>query len=187
MLQVPSGSATGRGNRGAGRLAVERLAYDHGAALAQNRQPDTPCLDVLLAAGRVPNVERSVRYRRVEVSRRGIIVDALMAHERPGIWRPRRGQGPQFTRSRLPRPDRVDDMFGSTGSTADYSMLRTAIFTDPNSPGFGLTERRRATGVRGRNGSIRFVRYAAYSRIRCMACSGCLRRLLAPKCWASTS
>jgi pyruvate/2-oxoglutarate dehydrogenase complex dihydrolipoamide dehydrogenase (E3) component len=35
----------------------------------------------------------------------------------------------------------VDDMFGVDGAGADYSVLPTAIFTDPELAGVGLTER----------------------------------------------
>src|SRR6266511_3043816 len=34
----------------------------------------------------------------------------------------------------------IDDMFGSNGASADYSVLPTSIFTDPELAGVGLTE-----------------------------------------------
>ena len=63
---------------------------------------------VLLASGRVPNVE--------ELGLEAAGVEATMT----GIT--------------------VDDMFGEDAKAADYSVLPTAIFTDPELGGVGLTE-----------------------------------------------
>jgi mercuric reductase len=122
---------------------VERFAYDHGAALAHVGDRILRVSDVLLATGRVPNVERyGLDTVGVELSRHGIIVDARMRTNVPGIWAAGDVvEGPQFTPvAGYQAAIAVDDMFGSTGSTADYSLLPTAIFTDPELAGFGLTE-----------------------------------------------
>ena len=99
--------------------------------------------DVLIAAGRVPNVERyGLDAVGIELSRRGIVVDGRMRTNVPGIWAAGDVvEGPQLTPvAGYQGAIAVDDMFGATGATADYSLLPTAIFTDPELAGFGLTE-----------------------------------------------
>ena len=52
----------------------------------------------------------------------------------------------------------IDDMFGDGSRRADYSVLPTAIFTDPELGGVGLTEER---------GARRRATTSASSSIRC--------------------
>jgi mercuric reductase len=98
---------------------------------------------VLLASGRVPNVE-SLRLEEVgiERDRMGIVVDDHMRTSVEGIWAAGDVTGRhQFTpiaqyQARLA----IDDMFGGAPAPADYSILPTAIFTEPELAGVGLTE-----------------------------------------------
>jgi pyruvate/2-oxoglutarate dehydrogenase complex dihydrolipoamide dehydrogenase (E3) component len=78
----------------------------------------------------------------LELSRRGIAVDAHMRTNVPGIWAAGDVvEGPQFTPvAGYQGAIAVDDMFGVDGSPADYSRLPTAIFTDPELAALGLTE-----------------------------------------------
>ena len=100
--------------------------------------------DVLLASGRVPNVEElRLDSIGVDVTRGGIVVDGHQRTTAPGIWAAGDvAAGPMFTptaqyQARLA----VEDMFSDNGShTADYSVLPTTIFTDPELGGIGLTE-----------------------------------------------
>ena len=98
---------------------------------------------VLLAAGRVPNLEGlSLDALGVETTRAGIAVDEHLRTSVPGIW----AAGDvtavaQFTpvaqyQARLA----VADMFGEDAPPADYAVLPTSIFTDPELGGVGLTE-----------------------------------------------
>jgi mercuric reductase len=98
---------------------------------------------VLLASGRTPNVESLALDRiGVDVSRGGIIVDGHQRTSVEGIWAA--GDvvaGPMLTpiaqyQARLA----VADMFGDDSQTADYSVLPSAIFTDPELGSIGLTE-----------------------------------------------
>src|ERR671934_587873 len=100
---------------------------------------------ILLASGRVPNVEGlNLDGVGIETTKAGITVDEQLRTSVPGIWAAGDVNAvAQFTpvaqyQARLA----VDDMFSSNGSgpTADYSVLPTSIFTDPELAGVGLTE-----------------------------------------------
>ena len=98
---------------------------------------------VLLASGRVPNVEElDLEAAGVETTRSGITVDDYLRTSAPGIW----AAGDvtavaQFTPiAQYQARVAVADMFGEDAAAADYSVLPTSIFTDPELGGVGLTE-----------------------------------------------
>jgi mercuric reductase len=98
---------------------------------------------LLLAAGRVPNVEALALERAgVEHGRGGIAVDERMRTSTPGIW----AAGDVTATIQLTpvaseqAQVAVEDMFGSGARTMDYSFLPTAIFTDPELASVGLSE-----------------------------------------------
>ena len=98
---------------------------------------------VLLASGRVPNVEGlNLEAAGVETTKLGIAVDEHMRTSAPGIWAAGDVNAvAQFTPvAQYQARIAIDDMFGANGATADYSVLPTAIFTDPELAGVGLTE-----------------------------------------------
>ncbi|MEK6274476.1 MAG: NAD(P)/FAD-dependent oxidoreductase [Actinomycetota bacterium] len=98
---------------------------------------------VLLASGRVPNVE-ALRLEEVgiERDRMGIVVDEHMRTSVEGIWAAGDVTGRhQFTPiAQYQARIAIDDMFGDDAPAADYSVLPTAIFTEPELAGVGLTE-----------------------------------------------
>jgi mercuric reductase len=97
---------------------------------------------VLLASGRTPNVEALGLERvGVDVTRAGITVDPHQRTSVAGIWAAGDvAAGPAFTpAAQYQARIAVADMFGGS-RTADYSALPTAIFTDPELGGIGLTE-----------------------------------------------
>src|SRR2546421_4476983 len=99
---------------------------------------------ILLASGRVPNVEElNLAAAGVEAERLGIRVDDRMRTNVLGIWAAGDVNAvAQFTPvAQYQARIAVDDMFGVDGARADYSVLPTAIFTDPELAGVGLTER----------------------------------------------
>lgn len=98
---------------------------------------------VLLASGRVPNVEAlHLDELGIEHDRAGILVDDRMRTSVEGIWAAGDVTGRfQFTPiAQYGARIAVDDMFGLDGPAADYSVLPTAIFTEPELAGVGLTE-----------------------------------------------
>jgi mercuric reductase len=109
--------------------------------------------DVLLASGRAPNVEELGLDRiGVDLARGGIVVDERQRTSVEGIWAAGDvAVGPMFTpTAQYQARVAVDDMFGNGGRRAEYETLPTAIFTDPELGGIGLTEaeaRRRGLDV----------------------------------------
>jgi pyruvate/2-oxoglutarate dehydrogenase complex dihydrolipoamide dehydrogenase (E3) component len=99
--------------------------------------------DVLLASGRVPNLEELGADRiGLEVSRGGIAVDDHQRTNVDGVWAAGDcAAGPMFTpTAQYQARVAVDDMFGNGDRRAEYEFLPTAIFTDPELGGIGLTE-----------------------------------------------
>jgi mercuric reductase len=105
---------------------------------------------VLLASGRVPNVERlNLKAVGVEVGRGGIIVDGHQRTSVQGIWAAGDvAAGPMFTpTAQYQARIAIDDMFGDGSRTAaDYSALPTTVFTDPELGAVGLTEEQARVG-----------------------------------------
>jgi mercuric reductase len=123
---------------------VERLERNGdliGAVLTGGRQVDVS--DVLLATGRVANVEAlGLEAIGVDASARGIVVDEHQRTSIPGIWAAGDAAvGPMFTpTAQYQARVAVDDMFGNGVRASDYTFLPTAVFTDPELGCVGLTE-----------------------------------------------
>jgi mercuric reductase len=123
---------------------------------------------VLLASGRVPNVE-ALRLEElgIERDRLGIVVDEHMRTSVEGIWAAGDVTGRhQFTPvAQYQARIAVDDMFGGDAPTADYSVLPTAIFTEPELAGVGLTEQEaREQGIEHETAvhDLKYVQRASY-------------------------
>jgi mercuric reductase len=98
---------------------------------------------ILLASGRVANLEGlNLEAVGVETSKAGIVVDEHLRTSIPGIWAAGDVNAvAQFTPiAQYQARVAVEDMFGEDAPTADYSVLPTAVFTDPELAGVGLTE-----------------------------------------------
>jgi mercuric reductase len=98
---------------------------------------------VLLASGRTPNVGAlGLDGIGVELARGGIVVDEHQRTSVDGIWAAGDAAvGPLFTpTAQYQARIAVEDMFGDDSRSADYSVLPTAIFTDPELGAVGLTE-----------------------------------------------
>jgi mercuric reductase len=99
---------------------------------------------LLLASGRRPNVEElHLDAAGVETYPLGIVVDQRMRTNVPGIWAAGDVNGQaQFTPvAQYQARIAVDDMYRpGEGPAADYSVLPTAIFTNPELAGVGLTQ-----------------------------------------------
>src|SRR6185436_18597588 len=99
--------------------------------------------DMLLASGRAPNVEAlGLEQIGVATERAGITVDDHQRTSVSGIWAAGDvAAGPMFTpTAQYQARVAIDDMFGSGSLAADYSVLPTAVFTDPELGAVGLTE-----------------------------------------------
>ncbi|HYZ76333.1 MAG TPA: NAD(P)/FAD-dependent oxidoreductase [Gaiellaceae bacterium] len=99
---------------------------------------------LLLASGRRPNVEElNLEAAGVETYPGGIVVDDRMRTSVEGIWAAGDVNGhAQFTPvAQYQARIAVEDMYRpGEGPVVDYSVLPTAIFTDPELAGVGLTE-----------------------------------------------
>jgi len=123
---------------------IERLARRDDrveATMADGRM--LAITDVLLASGRVANIEALELDRiGVEASPRGIVVDEHQRTTVDGIWAA--GDvaiGPMFTpTAQYQARVAIDDMFARGVRSTDYAILPTAIFTDPELGSVGLTE-----------------------------------------------
>jgi pyruvate/2-oxoglutarate dehydrogenase complex dihydrolipoamide dehydrogenase (E3) component len=98
---------------------------------------------VLLASGRLPNVEELEPTRiGLELGRGGITVDDRQRTNVEGLWAAGDvAAGPMLTPvAQYQARIAVEDMFGDGSRRADYSVLPMAIFTDPELGDVGLTE-----------------------------------------------
>jgi len=98
---------------------------------------------VLLASGRAPNVESlNLDELAIEHDRAGILVDELMRTSVDGIWAAGDVTGRyQFTPiAQYQARIAIGDMFDLDPTPADYSVLPTSIFTEPELAAVGLTE-----------------------------------------------
>jgi mercuric reductase len=98
---------------------------------------------VLLAAGRAPNIEElELEKIGIETTEGGVEVDGHLRTTAEGVWAAGDVTGlAQFTpvaqyQGRLA----AEDMFSNGAPVADYANLPTAIFTDPELAGIGMTE-----------------------------------------------
>jgi mercuric reductase len=99
---------------------------------------------LLLASGRRPNIEElNLEAAGVATYKLGIMVDERMRTNVPGIWAAGDVNGKaQFTPvAQYEARIAVEDMYRpGEGPAADYTVLPTAIFTDPELAGVGLTQ-----------------------------------------------
>jgi mercuric reductase len=98
---------------------------------------------LLLGSGRTPNIEAlSLDRIGVEFTNGGIAVDDRQRTNVPGIWAVGDvAVGPMFTpTAQYQARIAVDDMFGDGSRRANYAILSTAVFTDPELGTVGLTE-----------------------------------------------
>ena len=98
---------------------------------------------ILLASGRVPNIKKlALEHTGIQQTRAGIVVDSRLRTTADGVWAAGDVTGlAQFTPiAQYQARIAVKDMFTGDAPEADYSILPTAIFTDPELAGVGKTE-----------------------------------------------
>lgn len=122
---------------------VERFRREGDEVVATVAGREIRVVRVLLAAGRVPNVEKlDLERAGIELTKTGIAVDAHLRTSADGVWAAGDVTGTfQFTPiAQYQARIAVADMFTDGAPAADYSVLPTAIFTDPELAGVGRTE-----------------------------------------------
>jgi pyruvate/2-oxoglutarate dehydrogenase complex dihydrolipoamide dehydrogenase (E3) component len=122
---------------------VDRVRRDPGALVATVGGREIRVARILLAAGRAPNVEELELERAgIERTKSGIAVDAHLRTSADGVWAAGDVTGMyQFTPiAQYQARVAVADMFTEDAPEADYSVIPTAIFTDPELAGVGKTE-----------------------------------------------
>ena len=98
---------------------------------------------ILLAAGRVPNVEElDLDKAGIERTRTGIVVDSHLRTTAEGVWAAGdvTGLWPFTPVAQYQARIAIADMFTDAAPEADYSALPVAIFTDPELGHLGKTE-----------------------------------------------
>jgi mercuric reductase len=123
---------------------VSRVRREDGQVVAELEDRELRASQILLAAGRVPNIEH-LRLERagVDCTRAGVAVDDHMRTTADSVWAAGDVTGvfPFTPVAQYQARLAVDDMFTSEAPSADYSLLPTSIFTDPELASVGLTQR----------------------------------------------
>jgi mercuric reductase len=122
---------------------VSRVRREDGDIVATIGDEELRVARILLASGRVPNVELlDLDHVGIEQNRAGITVDDRLRTSLDGVWASGDVTGvlPFTPIAQYQARVAVENMFGGNGVRADYSCLPTTIFTDPELAAAGLTE-----------------------------------------------
>jgi pyruvate/2-oxoglutarate dehydrogenase complex dihydrolipoamide dehydrogenase (E3) component len=148
---------------------VSRVRRDGDEIVAKLDDRELRVTQVLLAAGRAPNIEHLALERAgVEHTRTGIAVDDHLRTTADGVWAAGdvTGVHPFTPVAQYQARIAVDDMFTSNAPAAEYSFLPTSIFTDPELAAVGLSEhdaRERGFDVGVAVHPIKHVQRASYT------------------------
>jgi mercuric reductase len=149
-------------------VTVSRVRRDTDGVVATIGDEELRVARILLGAGRVPNLEHLTLDRAgIEHTPRGISVDDRLRTSADGVWAAGDVTGAhQFTPiAQYEARVAVADMF-SNGARADYELLPTVIFTDPELAAVGITEeeaRRSSVDYETAVHPIRYVQRASYT------------------------
>ena len=122
---------------------ISRVRREGDQIVATLGDEEVRVAQILLAAGRSPNVEQLELDRvGIERTRAGISVDEQLRTSVDGVWAAGDVTGTyQFTPiAQYEARVAVENMFGGNGACADYDFLPTVIFTDPELAAVGLTQ-----------------------------------------------
>jgi mercuric reductase len=150
-------------------VTVSRVRREGGEIVASVGGDEIRVAQILLAAGRLPNVEHLELERAgIERTRAGIAVDDQLRTSVDGIWAAGDVTGTyQFTPvAQYEARVAVDNMFGGNGVRAEYDFLPTVIFTDPELAAVGLTEQEaesRGLECESAVHPIKYVQRASYT------------------------
>jgi len=124
-------------------VTVNRVRREGGDIVARVGDEEIRVAQILLAAGRLPNVERlELEQVGIERTRAGIAVDDQLRTSVDGVWAAGDVTGKyQFTPvAQYEARVAVENMFAGNGARAEYDFLPTVIFTDPELAAVGVTE-----------------------------------------------
>ena len=124
-------------------VTISRVRREGGEIVATIGDDELRVTQILLAAGRVPNVEQlNLHEVGIEQTRAGIAVDDQLRTSADGVWAAGDVTGAQqFTPvAQYEARVAVENMFAENGARAEYDFLPTVIFTDPELAAVGLTE-----------------------------------------------
>jgi mercuric reductase len=122
---------------------ISRVRRDGQEIVATVGDDEIRIAQILLSAGRAPNVEQLELDRvGIERTRAGISVDDQLRTSVDGVWAAGDVTGSfQFTPiAQYEARVAIENMFGGNGARADYDFLPTVIFTDPELAAVGMTE-----------------------------------------------
>jgi mercuric reductase len=148
---------------------VSRVRREGGEIVATIGDDEVRVAQILLAAGRLPNVERLELDRvGIERTRAGISVDDQLRTSVEGVWAAGDVTGAyQFTPiAQYEARVAIENMFAGNGARADYEFLPTVIFTNPELAAVGMTEEEaRRSGVDYGTAvhPIKYVQRASYT------------------------
>jgi mercuric reductase len=129
-------------------VTISRVRREGGEIVATVGDDEVRVAQILLAAGRSPNVEQLELDRvGIERSRAGISVDEQLRTSVDGVWAAGDVTGTyQFTPiAQYEARVAIENMFGGNGARAEYDFLPTVIFTDPELAAVGMTEQEAAS------------------------------------------
>jgi mercuric reductase len=156
-IEIRTGATVSRVRRGAAEIVATIGGEDVGIT------------QILLAAGRLPNVEQlGLERLGIERNRAGIAVDEQMRTSVDGVWAAGDVTGShQFTPiAQYEARVAVENMFAGDGARAEYEFLPTVIFTDPELAAVGITEEEaQASGLDYETAvhPIKYVQRASYT------------------------
>jgi mercuric reductase len=149
--------------------SVSRVRRDGAEIVATIGEDEVRVAQILLAAGRLPNVEQLKLDRvGIEQTRAGIAVDDQLRTSLDGVWAAGDVTGAhQFTPvAQYEARVAIENMFGGNAARAEYDFLPTVIFTDPELAAVGLTEEEaRSSGLDYETAvhPIKYVQRASYT------------------------
>jgi mercuric reductase len=121
---------------------IARVRREDGTVVASLGDRELRASHLLLASGRLPNVEElDLERAGVERTKAGIAVDERLRTSVDGIWAAGDVTGlvPFTPMAQYQARLAVDDMFGAA-EPADYDLIPSSIFTDPELSAVGLSE-----------------------------------------------
>jgi mercuric reductase len=148
---------------------VDRVRREDGEVVATIGDDEVRVAQILLAVGRLPNVEQLELDRAgVERTKAGIRVDDQLRTSVEGVWAAGDVTGvQQFTPvAQYEARIAIRNMFSGNGARADYEFLPTVIFTDPELAAVGITEaeaRDRGLEYETAVHPIKYVQRASYT------------------------